>query len=65
MYREAVGEYQKALNLQKDPELAAAIGESFDRGDFPAATRTSMNGLKLFPSILQVRPSAIHAAKLH
>jgi TolB-like protein/DNA-binding winged helix-turn-helix (wHTH) protein/tetratricopeptide (TPR) repeat protein len=47
MYREAVGEYQKALNLQDEHELAAAIGESFDRGGFPAATRTLMNGTKL------------------
>ena len=47
MYREAVGEYQKALNLQEDHELAAAIGESFDRGGFPMATRTLLNGLKL------------------
>jgi tetratricopeptide (TPR) repeat protein len=47
MYSEAVGEYQKALILQKDPELAASIGEGFRTRGFPAAIRTLMTGLKL------------------
>jgi tetratricopeptide (TPR) repeat protein len=46
MYKEAVAEWQKALTLSGNPELAASVGEDYAKSGYKAVMLNWVEGLK-------------------
>jgi serine/threonine protein kinase/tetratricopeptide (TPR) repeat protein len=46
MYRDAIAQRQKVLTLSGNPDLAAAIGEDFQKSGYPGVMRSWLEGLQ-------------------
>jgi serine/threonine protein kinase/tetratricopeptide (TPR) repeat protein len=46
MYRDAIAQRQKLLTLSGNPDLAAAIGEDFQKSGYPGVMRSWLEGLQ-------------------